>query len=441
MKISETLSNSFKKEFEELLTQRMIKLGLVQDANELHSDRFLKRAVVPHILKLSRLFNRQQNFEQDDRSIDNYWRKSSNTLNFKRAYFLGFMPPNAARIANIWEELQTLGFKPSWDDCRAIEWGGACASGATGIEWAEKINTPILPSKRNWALIDQDATLLKWGEQWLNDIHASVSSAEDAQWNIRTFQRKIDPQKGLLPIKSPKFHLWIMSFFLNEFEWETDEWDAKKWVDTLVTSWERHLEKEGIVIIVEPALKQESRQLLTFRKELLDKISKKNSKTSSYKVLLPCLGHQVCGALENPKDWCHEVTNWWRPHYLQKLDELCKLDHKSLAMSYLVIMKTKKNIEEILPCLKDSSSEKNQRYRLVSPARSIGKDQEFFVCGQTGKHRCLWRKNKGKTANQKELERGTILENVVFEEEKINKKNSSNVKKIKRIKSFNHSSR
>jgi hypothetical protein len=127
------------------------------------------------------------------------------------------------------------------------------------------------------------------------------------------------------------------------------------------------------------------------------------------KVLLPCLGHQACGALQKQDDWCHEEVSWWRPPYLRELDAMTGLDRKSLPFSYLVIQKTRRPIEELLPSLR---GEANNRYRLVSPSHSLSKRTlEFFICGQEGKRRARL-DTQGLRSPDFQADRGSILQNV-----------------------------
>ena len=185
--------------------------------------------------------------------------------------------------------------------------------------------------------------------------------------------------KPWLPPAAPKFHLFVMSYFLNETE-SSPELIVQNFVQTC----EKHLEDEGLVIIVEPALKIQSRKLLAFRKSLLANLQV-SSGAVPLKVLLPCLGHQACGALAKEDDWCHEEVGWWRPPYLRELDSLTGLDRKTLPFSYLVIQKTKRSLSEVLPKL---TSAAEQTYRLVSPSHKLGKKTyEFYVCGPDGKKR------------------------------------------------------
>ena len=181
---------------------------------------------------------------------------------------------------------------------------------------------------------------------------------------------------------------------------------------------------------MEPALKLQSRKVLEIRKSLLELAAQRG--TSWMKILLPCLGHQGCGALADPEDWCHEDVSWWRPPYFRIIDELCGLDRKTLPFSYLVVTKSKRSREEILPKL---SGEATARYRLVSPPHSEGQDLEFYLCGQDGKKtRAVIgppaaMAEIAKATREPALGRGDILEGAVIRGDL----NSARVEKIKDI--------
>jgi hypothetical protein len=95
---------------------------------------------------------------------------------------------------------------------------------------------------------------------------------------------------------------------------------------------------------------------------------------------------------------------WWRPGYLKMLDEMARLDRKSLPFSYLVLVRSDRPISEILPGTKSDSI-----YRLVSPAHEEGRDLEFFVCGPEGKRRVRYRAPE---KTDEKLDRGDILKGV-----------------------------
>jgi hypothetical protein len=393
MRVPLNLFNAFGADFERQIGEFAVSQGLLPDLESLSSHRYLTRSIAPHIQKLSSLFNREE--KEQSAALDPYWKESSNPENLRLAYFLYFMPCNLFRIASVWSELARRGY--TWnagETRRGIEFGAGPAPAACAAAAAEKHSPFDLPKTGRWALIEQDKAMLSLGQSWAENyfVHQGIND-----WGIRPFHRKISLDSGFLPRNAPTFNAWVMSYFLNEFSNSPGE-IAK----ALIESWNRHLDDEGIVILVEPALKLQSRKLLELRRALLNEKTKRG--IDWFQILLPCLGHQNCGALAAPEDWCHEEVSWWRPPYFKILDQLCGLDRKTLPFSYLVITKSKRPREEILPALANFE----QGQRLVSPAHHEGKELEFFLCGNEGKRRARYRPSSAEDPAS-ELERGDIL--------------------------------
>ena len=393
MRVPKELAEAFGAPFEKEMARFLVSRELIDDETSLQSQRFLSRSVVPHVTKLSEFFNRLS--ENQPEALDGgYWKTGSNTKNLRLAYFLAFMPPNLFRMSSVWNELHRLGYRwPFEDPLRAIDVGSGPATAVSGVAAGETYGEIGLPRDGNWALIDLDNSVLDMGMAWATQYLEFLGRPG---WEFRLFPRKIELD-SLLPRAAPRFQLWTQSFFLNEMP----EKPASEVASALLATWSRHLENEGLVLWVEPALKKESRRLLEVRKALLKQIEKEDL---PFQVLLPCLGHQACGALAEPEDWCHEQVVWWRPPYLRKLDDMTNLDRKSLPFSYLVISKTRRPLGEIFPKLAGFSA--GEAERLVSPPHSEGRDLEFFICGQTGKRRARFRPSD---PAREEIERGTLL--------------------------------
>ena len=417
------MASAFGEPFQNLIARFAADQKLMTSVEDLSSDRFIARSLIPHIEKLSQLFNRTE--KSQDSGLDPYWKNSSNRAHLRLAYFLYFMPSNLFRTASIWAELSRLGFKwPSGRTLKGIELGAGPASGACGIAAGEKYSPTGIPNAGHWALIEQDRATLELGARWANDYFSDVGMSD---WGTRTFHRKISFNEPLLPQNAPKFNLWLMSFMLNEF---SDP--APVLASRLMDAWERHLEEEGIIILVEPALKLQSRRLLELRKALL--VERETRGAFDFQVLLPCLGHQSCGALAAEEDWCHEEVMWWRPPYFRVIDRLAGLDRKTLPFSYLVLARSNRPREEILPALDKSRAE--SRYRLVSPSHREGNDQEFFICGQDGKRRARFRGKYKQSAmlpanpdDDARLQRGDLLLNADVRGDM----NASRIEKIDRV--------
>jgi hypothetical protein len=424
MQIPSKLAESFNETLNQALFESLKTSGLLTHIEDLASPRFLARSVKPHVERFSLLFNRlsapepekEREKPQDKNAkgnlkrfktrlsdsaqaegLKNYWKTSQNRENFLLSYILGFMPGNAIRVGAVWAELRRVGFHfaDSFLDptkpIQAIEFGSGPGSGAVGIGLGEAAAENRLFKNWHWALIEQDRSILQFATEWVERAYRE----KDLSAQIRPFHRKIEAtETGFLPKNAPRFQLFLSSYFLNELS-ESPEVLA----DKLVHAWDRHLEEESIIILVEPALKVQSRSLLNLRKALLEKFAKEEKRKkepSPYHVILPCLGHQACGALAAPEDWCHEEVLWWRPPFLRAIDNLCGLDRKTLPFSYLVIAKSKRSRAELLPNIPEAT------HRLVSPTHSEGRDLEFYTCGEDGKRKVRYR-------TEEELARGSIL--------------------------------
>ena len=69
----------------------------------------------------------------------------------------------------------------------------------------------------------------------------------------------------------------------------------------------------GTVVLIEPALRETGRALLTLRDTLLA--------SGEFQALAPCLTQKPCPALLSPRDWCTAEVRWTPPRYFVQLAE------------------------------------------------------------------------------------------------------------------------
>ncbi|MBC7690989.1 MAG: hypothetical protein H7222_04420, partial [Methylotenera sp.] len=190
MRVPEPLSTAFGQPFQELISRFATDQKLMPEASAIESPRFLARSVVPHIEKLSGLFNRldkdKTEFNRNARArtlaeqgLDPYWKESSNPKNLRLAYFLYFMPSNLYRVASVVAELGRLGYRwSSTDTLRALELGAGPASGACGVAAGERFGKIGIPRTGNWALIEQDKPTLELGARWAAEYFNFVTQIQ-----------------------------------------------------------------------------------------------------------------------------------------------------------------------------------------------------------------------------------------------------------------------
>ncbi len=84
----------------------------------------------------------------------------------------------------------------------------------------------------------------------------------------------------------------------------------------------------GSVVVIEPALRETSRDLLAVRDRIVAR---------GYAVRAPCFFRGNCPALAKESDWCHADHAWRAPGLVEALARAAGLRRKSLKMSYLVL--------------------------------------------------------------------------------------------------------
>lgn len=198
--------------------------------------------------------------------------------------------------------------------------------------------------------------------------------------------------EGIARLVRGPFELIVLSNVLNElFPHDGDR--IEKRVGILSAILGRFLADDGSCIIIEPALRETSRELLGVRDGILEQ---------GFHVYSPCLISGKCPALANPKDWCHEDLPWDAPALVRELDKLTGLRKGSLKFSYLVLRKDGKSLSDVY----DPGA-----FRVLSePLISKGK-KEFFLCGVKGR-RLVTRLDKDATPENEPfeaLDRGDII--------------------------------
>ncbi len=84
----------------------------------------------------------------------------------------------------------------------------------------------------------------------------------------------------------------------------------------------------GSLLMLEPALRDTSRDLLAVRDRLVE---------HGFSVRAPCLFRGPCPALTKPGDWCHAERLWRMPRLVEDLARAASLHKEALKMSYLAV--------------------------------------------------------------------------------------------------------
>lgn len=202
--------------------------------------------------------------------------------------------------------------------------------------------------------------------------------------------RQWDPQskKGL---PEGQYDLITFGHVLNEL-YGTDDAALARRAD-LVEEALGKLKKNGSVVIIEPALRDTSRQLLKVRDLLVQR---------GYAVRAPCMFRGNCPALLKESDWCHADRPWNMPRVVEEIARAAQLHKESLKMSYLALAPKGEAWRELPP---------GRLFRIVSePLEGKGR-QRYMGCGAEGRMGLALQEKHRTDANAPffRLQRGDVI--------------------------------
>jgi ribosomal protein RSM22 (predicted rRNA methylase) len=204
------------------------------------------------------------------------------------------------------------------------------------------------------------------------------------------------------------FDFIVMGNVLNELFPGDDQRIEKRSrrVATLIRDW---LAPNGFVILMEPALRETSRDLLHLRDRLLDMLP--------LTVYSPCVHSHPCPAVTPgcTSDWCHEDHAWETPLWIRRIDERTGLRKSSLKYSYVVFNRMGLSIRDaalgVTPSDAPTLPVQNQLWRVVSETLEERGKAAAYLCGFEGRFR-VTRLNKHASplnADFASLDRGQVV--------------------------------
>jgi ribosomal protein RSM22 (predicted rRNA methylase) len=140
------------------------------------------------------------------------------------------------------------------------------------------------------------------------------------------------------------------------------------------------LTDDGLLVIIEPALKKFVRRLMRLRDEI---VSQRKAA-----VLLPCLHENPCALLmvDSRDEWCHQSVRWSPPELLRIINQGLNREIDVLKFAYLVIARGQ------------IGDDKPDGYRVISELlREKGKSR-CYICAPQGRVE-LVRLSRSRTAH------------------------------------------
>jgi predicted nicotinamide N-methyase len=213
------------------------------------------------------------------------------------------------------------------------------------------------PGPLAFAAMDAGATSVIAADRSKPALELAKQLAIEAQESLGT--REWSPEK---PIPDGKFDLITMGHVVNEL-YNGDIAQRAQLLEKVLA----RLDKNGSLLVMEPALRDTTRALLKVRDVLV---------AQGYAVRAPCLFRGNCPALIKETDWCHADRPWKMPPLVEAIAGAAGLHKESLKMAYAVFA-PKGEPWATLP--------EGRYFRIVSEALEGKGRQRFMGCGPEGR--------------------------------------------------------
>lgn len=282
------------------------------------------------------------------------------------AYLAYFFPASVAQVARVLVEIEP----PASQRVRVLDVGsGPGPAGMAAAAWLRSHGRMVELTSIDAAAAALQALERIWPRTW--------GTVATRTWTAGQ------------PLPAGPFDLIVASHALNELFASQPDRLARR--TELALDLASRLSSEGVLVLVEPALRRTGREMLELRDTLL---------TKGLSVRAPCLFRGPCPALERPRDWCHADRPWEPPPLVSSVANAAGLARDSLKYSYVIFSNAP------VPEGADPA-----RFRIVSePLREKGK-LRFFGCGSAGRHPLIRLDKAASEANADfaSLERGDVV--------------------------------
>jgi ribosomal protein RSM22 (predicted rRNA methylase) len=309
-----------------------------------------------------------ESFTRDRKTLTNAYCDDPRLLSAYLAYYL---PVNLAKVQALLEEMPAPAH-PSSDaeqPFRVLDIGGGPGTAALAVfDWI--LERPDLrPRSVEVISLDRSASTLREAER-LWKAYAGMNAV--GNFRLVTFQgdatRRSDRRRllaGTGGVGGSFYDLIVIANTLNEL-FQTDRDPIKRRAALLEELLDR-LDRHGTMMIVEPALRETSRDLHRLRDRLVAE--------RACTVYSPCLHEGPCPALVKEEDWCHEERPWVPPPIVAAIDREVGFIKDALKFSYLLLRKDGASLAQRAPDV----------YRVVSELRTMKGEQRAWLCNETGR--------------------------------------------------------
>lgn len=269
-------------------------------------------------------------------SLGDYFRKPA----LRRAYLGYYMPLYVMKIASLLESLKLPLKNP-----KVLDLGAGPLSGIFGA-WLAFGGL----SRSN--AVDREIGPMRAGLEFFEGLLNQKLNMKLVKANL----------KGPPYFWKPDFNpdIIIMAHVLNEFGSGSRYLESKH---LLISKAMSLLDKKGVLVVIEPASKIASRDIMVLRNWLYEE--------KQVKIIAPCPEVDRCPLLASKHNWCHTEFPYVRSQELAGIDRKIGFDREFLKCSYLVLVKPE-------------STYRHQDFRIVSGLMNADGILRRYACTSDG---------------------------------------------------------
>lgn len=306
-----------------------------------------------------------------------------------------FLPRDLLKVHGPLAELHAARALPKRAAWRVLDLGAGLGTTSLGIaRFAALTGTA---ERLLVTAVDVDEEALALYAELARDV--SALPAAPIALNTRAFDLR-QPTGALSAKLSPPYDFITLGLALNELrDGASDERAAGALAAERLMALSHLLTDDGVLLVIEPALRETSRVLHAAR----DLLAARNQRPY---VFAPCVRSAACPMLTRPRDYCHERVPYALPARLAELSAAAGLRDSDLTYSYLTLHAAKRSLAEL------HGAGAGALYRAVSgPLPSKGK-LEVWLCGECGAPRAMRLDRHTSEANAAlgQAGRGTLLQ-------------------------------
>lgn len=307
-----------------------------------------------------------------------------------------FLSRDLAKVHGPIAELASVRAFPARRQLRVLDVGAGL--GATSLGLSRSVRALDLADQVELTAIDVDDAAL----EILAELCADLKSLPGVP--VQATCRVTDVSRGLSLASGARFDVILLGLSLNELNLASPPAnDAVSDAVARLSSLANHLSDDGVLLVIEPALRETSRRLHAIRDVLA-------TRTAPPFVFAPCLHRAIgCPMLRRERDFCHERVPYALPEPLATLARGAGLRDTDLTYSYLTLHRAPRSLLELARDIETAPP--GTLLRAVSGSLPSKGKIELWLCGETIAPRAmrLDRHASDENAAFELAERGSVL--------------------------------